>query len=235
LAVGLSAFAAVPAQATIVQGGSLYAASATIEIMMVYENAAHGHRLSLLAGGETLSIDNPAGGGAKFGNSTAAFRQSIGTATPGALLAIELTDLDTGVTFSMGPNGGPDGLPHAWVADAAGFNGFNSLGNEVTHEDLVAYFSGDPVSTNGGTFDGPPDAYALAFVQDPTAWFIGWEDLCAGGAIAACTGSDYDYNDVIFVVRGASIAVPEPETLVLFGMGLIGLGLVRRHRVLRRG
>ena len=42
------------------------------------------------------------------------------------------------------------------------------------------------------------------------------------------TSADYDYNDVMFGFRAAS--VPEPGTLLLFGMGLAGLAAQRRRR-----
>ena len=41
--------------------------------------------------------------------------------------------------------------------------------------------------------------------------------------------ADYDYNDVMFGFRAAS--VPEPGTLLLVGMGLAGLALKRRRQL----
>ena len=40
--------------------------------------------------------------------------------------------------------------------------------------------------------------------------------------------ADYDYNDVMFGFRAAS--VPEPGTLLLVGMGLAGVALQRRRK-----
>jgi hypothetical protein len=38
------------------------------------------------------------------------------------------------------------------------------------------------------------------------------------------------YGPVQWSVRGAGTAVPEPGTLALFGLGILGLGFVRRRR-----
>ena len=55
--------------------------------------------------------------------------------------------------------------------------------------------------------------------------FAGMEDLLAS------QGSDFDYNDLIFGFLGIDTpAVPEPMTLSLLGVGLIGLAAVRRRR-----
>lgn len=50
---------------------------------------------------------------------------------------------------------------------------------------------------------------------------IGWEDLRGGG--------DMDYNDMIYLVDVLQ-AVPEPGSLALFSLGLMGLGLASRRR-----
>jgi len=49
---------------------------------------------------------------------------------------------------------------------------------------------------------------------------LAWEDLNNGG--------DWDYNDM--VVGVSNVAVAEPATLALMGLGLAGLGAVRRRQ-----
>ena len=53
---------------------------------------------------------------------------------------------------------------------------------------------------------------------------MGFEDLYGGG--------DLDYNDFKLVLTNVvdPIAAPEPATLALFGIGLVGLGFARRKR-----
>lgn len=55
--------------------------------------------------------------------------------------------------------------------------------------------------------------------------FVGMEDLLAS------EGSDFDYNDLIFGFKGIdATSVPEPMTLSLLGVGLLGLAAIRHRR-----
>ena len=56
--------------------------------------------------------------------------------------------------------------------------------------------------------------------------FAGMEDLLSS------QGSDFDYNDLIFGFLGIADppAVPEPMTLSLLGVGLVGFAAIRRRR-----
>jgi PEP-CTERM motif-containing protein len=60
---------------------------------------------------------------------------------------------------------------------------------------------------------------------------LGVEDIFSNTKTRTWTpgGADYDYNDVMFGFRAAS--VPEPGTLLLVGMGLAGLAATRRRAV----
>jgi hypothetical protein len=54
------------------------------------------------------------------------------------------------------------------------------------------------------------------------------EDLLAGTNSLFSLNGDFDYNDMVVVVRQSDI--PEPGSLLLMSLGLAGLGAVRRKR-----
>lgn len=79
--------------------------------------------------------------------------------------------------------------------------------------------------------DATDHVYATAFggqsiggVTVPSGVYLGFEDQLA-------TISDLDYNDQDLVFTNvAMVANPEPISFVLFGTGLLGLGLLRRKK-----
>lgn len=69
------------------------------------------------------------------------------------------------------------------------------------------------------------------------SYLFAFEDLPVGGAPGFGTG-DFDYNDFIYhfnvVAREQDHPViPEPASMLLFGMGVVGAGLTRRRKVTR--
>lgn len=55
---------------------------------------------------------------------------------------------------------------------------------------------------------------------------ISWDNASSVNAYASQGGADY----VTYSVQGDSISVPTPESLVLLGLGLFGLGMARRKK-----
>ena len=75
--------------------------------------------------------------------------------------------------------------------------------------------------------DGVNHVYSAAYAGDiiiPAGTFVAFEDLPNGG--------DFNYNDEDFVFTNVATSgsVPEPGTLALLGLGIAGLGFLRRRK-----
>lgn len=151
---------------------------------------------------------------------------------------------DANFTFTVGA-GGPIELrleiagfaPHnefGWYEGDSGikhtlFAGSDAGGASTTFNpgEVYGFYLTDP---NGNTYytessrnpagEGNHQHFAVFLVtlaSGEQIFYIGVEDLPLGG--------DEDYNDMIL-----SVAVPEPSSMVLLGIGLAAIGFLRRRR-----
>jgi hypothetical protein len=75
-----------------------------------------------------------------------------------------------------------------------------------------------------------PAAVAAAIAANPGSYvFVGFEDRSFNGADNS-TGkpADGDFNDLIYAFK--SVSVPAPGALAVLGLGLMGVGMIRRRK-----
>jgi hypothetical protein len=96
----------------------------------------------------------------------------------------------------------------------------------IAVQSTYADFQTDPSRTDLTQADLGPAYGVMTGIAPIGDWtFVGMEDLLAS------QGGDFDYNDLIFGFYGIEVpSVPEPMTLSLLGVGLVGLAAIRRRR-----
>lgn len=154
--------------------------------------------------------------------------------TPGRTNRVLLTDFDNPLDASDSSWGSSDPLPLEYLI-APG-----DSGGGLFIEEAEQVFLAGIHSFGWGILDGDPNSdYGDAAGHTRVSSFIGWiNDITDAGA-STDDGGDKTNNgggrrNNAFALNDASAftggTVPEPGTLALFGIGLLGIGALRRRR-----
>ena len=105
------------------------------------------------------------------------------------------------------------------LVDLSVTNTWNT-GSTSTNVTYYNYGTLTDLETGFGVNLSPAAESALSALTGDVV-ILGFEDRLLGN-------SDRDFNDLIFAVSSVRTQVPEPTTLLLFGLGLLGLAGLRR-------
>ncbi len=219
-----------PAAFSFLQGAS------TVNVAVLFANAGQnfGNTFGTTVG--IYDLSNSSNRVVLFGPGSlynGANNDCVGTAT-----CVSGTNTINGLFNAGNGSGGAAGTAPPTANGAATFAQWGIYATTCTNSSAGTgcntFFSGTPgsdtVNPSGGGSAVAHQHFALfAAASNSTTFMIGFEDFFGNNANEGNFG---DYNDVIlqFTTSAAPGGVPEPGTLSVMGLGLVGLGVIRKFR-----